>query len=102
MSRSPSEGTCAPLAELLVLTLTLLLILDRLFLDFKLQGTKGARMVVRADCGLRESGEGVMNNSGGYTGSTGAGELGIPAVISSRAGLGGTGGGPNTGSGLGA
>jgi hypothetical protein len=83
MSRSPNERVCAPLAELLVLMLTLRLILDRLFLDFKLQGTKGARMVVRVDFGVRESGEGVMNNSGGYTGSTGAGELGVPAGISS-------------------
>jgi hypothetical protein len=81
MSRSTSERVCTALAEFLVLVLTLRVILDRLFIDLRLQGTKGARMVVRADLDSRDSLEAPMNNSGGYTGSTGAGEWGIPAGL---------------------
>lgn len=50
-------------------------------------------MVDRVDCGIRDSLEAIVNNSAGYTGSTGARE-GRELVISAgvRAGLGGTGG----------
>jgi len=81
MSRSTSERVRAAMVEFLVLVLTLRLILDRLFVDLRLQGTNGARTVVRVDRGSRNSLEGLMNNSGGYTGSTGAGECGILAGL---------------------
>jgi hypothetical protein len=81
MSRSTSERVRAALVEFLVLVLTLRLILDRLFVDLRLQGMNGARTVVRVERGSRDSLEGLMNNSGGYTGSTGAGECGFPARL---------------------
>ena len=89
MSRSTNERVFATLAEFLVLVLTLRLRLDRLFVDLRLQGTKGARMVVRADSGSRDSLEGLMYNSGGYTGSTGAGEWGITGLWAGSVGGGG-------------
>jgi len=90
MSRSTNERVFAALAEFLVLVLTLRLRLDRLFVDPRLQGTKGARMVVRDDSGSRDLLEGLMYNSGGYTGSTGAGESGItPGLWAGSVGGGG-------------
>lgn len=53
-------------------------------------------MVDRVDCGRRDPVDGFMNKSGGYTGSTGTGALGILARV--RQGLGGT-GGPSCGQG---
>lgn len=94
MSRSTSERVCAPLLDFLLLVLTVrLMILDRLFVDFTLQGTNGARTVVRLDRDGRDSVQGRSNNSGGYTGSTGAGVLGTPTEF--RADLGDK--GPNCG-----
>jgi hypothetical protein len=63
-------------------------ILDRLFTDLKLAGVMGARIVDRPDRGKRVPVE--ENNSAGYTGSTGTGELVTLAGVS--ADLGGTGG----------
>jgi len=82
MSRSTSEqvgGT--PLVDFLLLVLTVrLTILDRLFVDFTLQGTKGARTVVRLDRDSRDEVPVRLNNSWGYTGSTGAGVLGTAGI----------------------
>lgn len=82
MSRSTSERLETPLLDFLLLVLIVLLaILDRLFVDFLLQGTKGARTVVRLDRDSCDEVPGRLNNSWGYTGSTGAGVLGTPAGI---------------------
>lgn len=88
MSRSASRRVLAPL-----LVLTLRVVLDRLFVDFKLVGVMGARMVDRADCRASDPVEDITNNSGGYTGSTGAGELGTAPNVSAEAGLDGADGG---------
>jgi hypothetical protein len=94
MSRSASRRrVLVPLVECLVLVLALRVVLDRLFDDLKLVGVRGARMVDRADCRARDPVEESMNNSGGYTGSTGTGELGTsPPEVSAEAGLDGAGG----------
>jgi hypothetical protein len=76
----------------LVLVLTLRVILDRLFVDLKLVGVMGARMVDRTDCRERDPVEEITNRSGGYTGSTGTRELGTPPDVSVEAGLDGAGG----------
>jgi hypothetical protein len=95
MSRSASWRVPVPLIELFVLVLALRdFVLDRLFVDIKLRllGVKGARMVDRADCrARRDSVEEITNISGGYTGSTGAGELGALPGVSTCTGLGGAG-----------
>jgi len=79
MSRSASRRALEPLVEFLVLMLlTLRFTLDRLFIDLKLRdlGVKGAKMVDRVECrAARDAVEATPNI--GYTGSTGAGELGF-------------------------
>lgn len=93
MSRSASWRVPVPLEEPLVLVLALRdFVLVRLFVDLKLriEGVKGARMVDRADCRARRgSVEEITNISGGYTGSTGAGELGTLPGNSACTGLAG-------------
>jgi hypothetical protein len=87
MSRSASRRVLVPLV---VLVLTLRVVLDRLFADLKLVGVMGARMVDRTDCRERDPVKDITNKSGGYTGSTGIGELGTPPDVSVEAGLDGT------------
>jgi hypothetical protein len=92
MSRSASRRVLEPLVEFLVLMLLILrFILDRLFIDLKLRdlGVKGARMVDRVECrAARDVVEGTPNI--GYTGSTGAGELGFASCVPVWAGLDGS------------
>ena len=71
MSRSASRREFVPLKELLVLMLTLrpvlirLVRLVRLFVDLKLVGVTGARMVDRVDCRAHAFAEEITNDSGG-------------------------------------
>jgi hypothetical protein len=102
MSRSASRRELEPLVEFLVLMLlTLRFTLDRLFSDLKLRdlGVKGERMVDRVECrAARDVVEETPNI--GYTGSTGAGELGFASDVPVRACLDGS-RGPSINSGLG-
>jgi hypothetical protein len=102
MSRSASRRALEPLVEFLVLMLLRLrLKLDRLFVDLKLRdlGVKGERTVDRVDC--RAAGDAVEETPNlGYTGSTGAGELGFASGVPVCAGLDDS-RGPSINSGLG-
>jgi hypothetical protein len=102
MSRSASRRVLEPLVEFLVMMLLILrFILDRLFVDLKLRdfGVKGARMVDRVEC--RAARDGVEETPNiGYTGSTGAGDLGFASGVPVWAGLDGP-RGPSINSGLG-
>ena len=103
MSRSASRRVLEPLVEFLVLILLILrFILDRLFIDLKLRdlGVKGAKMVDRVECGraARDAVEEIPNV--GYTGSTGAGDLGFASGVPVWGGLDGS-RGPSINSGLG-
>jgi len=102
MSRSASRRVLEPLVEFLVLMLLILrFTLDRLFIDLKLRdfGVKGARMDDRGEFrGARDAAEETPNI--GYTGSTGAGELGFASGVPVWAGLDGS-RGPSMNSGLG-
>lgn len=92
MSRSANRRVLEPLVEFLVLMLLILrFILDRLFIDLKLRdlGVKGARMVDRVEC--RAARDAVEENPNiGYTGSTGAGELGFASCVPVWVGLDGS------------
>lgn len=102
MSRSASRRVLEPLVEFLVLMLLLLrFTLDRLFVDLKLRdlGVKGARKVDRIEYRAARSAVEETPNIG-YTGSTGAGELGFASGVPVWAGLDGE-TGPSINSGLG-
>jgi len=96
MSRSAKRRVFVPLVEFLVLVLRLRVVLDWLLVDLKLVGVMGARMVDRGDCRTCVPVEEITNISGGYTGSTGTGELGNPPGASAKRGLDGA-GGPSSG-----
>ena len=92
MSRSASRRALEPLVECLVLMLlTLRLKLDRLFVDFKLRdlGVKGANMVDLVECRVARDAVSSLEETPniGYTGSTGAGELGFASGVPIRSGL---------------
>ncbi len=101
MSRSASRRELVPLVEFLVLMLlTLRFILDRLFVDLKLRvpEVKGARTVDQVE--RRAALDEVEEVPKGYTGSTGAGELGTTSDTPAWAVLGES-RGPSINSGLG-
>jgi hypothetical protein len=102
MSRSASRRVLEPLVEFLVLILLILrFTLDRLFVDLKLRdlGVKGAKIVDRVEWrAARDAVEETPNI--GYTGSTGAGDLGFASGIPVWAGSDGS-RGPSINSGLG-
>jgi hypothetical protein len=102
MSRSASRRVLEPLVEFLVLMLLILrFTLDRLFVDLKLRelGVNGARKVDRVEYRAARSAVEETPNIG-YTGSTGAGELGFASGVPVRAGLDGE-RGPSIKNGLG-
>jgi hypothetical protein len=103
MSRSANRRVLEPLVESLVLMLlTLRFTLDRLFVDLKLRdlGVKGPRMVDRVECRAARDAPVEETPNIGYTGSTGAGELGFASGVPVRAGLDGS-RGPSIKNGLG-